>query len=83
MEQEVTQEYTEDDLEMVSINSVCFIKSHSVLTTKLKMSVDNNNMGILYIIDTGSDGNIMPYYIFKKLHPRVTNYQLAKTIKNV
>ena len=46
MEQEVTQEYTEDDPEMVSINSVCFNKSFSVLTAKLKMSIDNNNMVI-------------------------------------
>ena len=78
MEQEVTQEYTEDDLKMVSINSAYFNKSCSVQTTKLEISIDNNNMVILYKIDTGSDGNIMPWYIFKKLSPRVTNYQLAK-----
>ena len=51
MEQEDTQEYTKDDLETVSINSVCFNKSHSVLTAKLNMSIDNNNMIILYKID--------------------------------
>ena len=72
MEQEGTQEYTEYDLEMVSINSVCFNKSHSMLTTKLKMSIDNNIV-IPYKIDIGSDGNIMPWYVFKKLFPRVTN----------
>ena len=52
MEQEGTQEYTEDDLEMVSINSVYFNQSHSMLTSKLKMSIDNNNMVIAYKIDT-------------------------------
>ena len=47
------------------------------------MSVDNNNMVIPYKIDRGSDGNIMPWYIFKKLSPRVTKYQFAKTVKNI
>ena len=83
MEQDLTQEYTEDNLEMVSMNSVCFNKSHSKLIAKLKMSVDNNNMVIPYKIETRSDRNIMPWYIFKKIHPRVTNYELAKTIKNI
>ena len=69
MKQEVTQEYTEDDLETVSINSVCFNKSHLILTTKLKMSVDNNNMVLPYKTDTGSDGNIIPWYIFKNYPP--------------
>ena len=55
MEQEDIQEYMEDDLEMVSINSVCFNKRCSVLIAKLKMSVDNNNMIMPYKIDTESD----------------------------
>ena len=79
MEQEVTPEYIEDDLETVNINSVCFNKSCSMLTAKLKMSIDNNNMVILYKIDTGSDRNIMPWCIFNKLFPKITNYQLTKT----
>ena len=57
--------YTEDDLEMVSINSVCFNKKQSMLNTKLEMCIDNNNMVIPYKIDTGRDRNIMPWYIFK------------------
>ena len=66
---------------MVSIKSVCFNKSYSMLTAKLEMFVDNNNIVIPYKIDTGSDGNIMPWYIFKELFPGVTGSQLAKTIK--
>ena len=31
-----------------------------------------------YKIDTGSDGNIMPWYIFKKLFPRVIEAKLKK-----
>ena len=53
-----------------------------MLTAKLETFADNNNMAIPYKIDTGSDGNIMPWYIFKKLFPGVTDSQLAKTIKN-
>ena len=82
MEQEVSQEYTEHDLEMVSINSVCFTKNYSMLTTKLEMYIGNKNMVIQYKIDIGSDGNIMPWYIFKNLFPRVIKSQLVKTIKN-
>ena len=42
----------------------------------------SNKITILYKIDTGSDSNIMPWYIFKKLFPRVTEAELAKTGKN-
>ena len=53
-----------------------------MLTAKLKTCVNSNNMVIPYKIDPGSDRNIMPWYIFKKLFPRVTESQLTKTIKN-
>ena len=79
MEQEVSQEYTEDDLEVVSIN---FNKNCSMLTPKLEIYVGNNNMVIPYKIDTGNDRNIMPWYIFEKFFPGVIEYQLAKTTKN-
>ena len=36
----------------------------------------------MYKIDTGNDDNIMPWYIFKKLFPRVTETELAKPFKN-
>ena len=82
MEQEVSQEYREDEIEMVSINSVYMIKNQSMLTAKLDTYTGDNKITIPYKIDTGSDGNIMPWYIFKKLFPRVTEAELAKTIKN-
>ena len=53
-----------------------------MLTVKLDMHTDNNKITILYKIDAGSDGNIMPWYIFKKLFPIVTEAELTKTIKN-
>ena len=36
-----------------------------MLTTKLDMQSGDNKELILYKIDTGSDGNIMPWYVFK------------------
>ena len=82
MEQDVSQEYREDEIEMVSINSVYMNKNWLMLTAKLEMCTGDNKITIPYKIDTGSDGNIMHWYIFKKLFPRVTEAELEKTIKN-
>ena len=82
MDQEVSQEYTGDVIEMVSVNSVYMNKNQSVLNAKLETCICNNNMIIPCNIDVGSDSNIIPWYIFKKLFPRVTESQLTKTIKN-
>ena len=82
MEQEVSQEYREDEIEMVSISSVYMNKNWLMLTAKLDTHADNNKITIPYKIDTGSEGNIMPWYIFKKLFQRVTEAELTKTIKN-
>ena len=49
-----------------------------MLTAKLDMHAGDNKVIIPYKIDTGSDGNIMPWYIFKKLFPRVTEAELHK-----
>ena len=81
-EQEVSHEYTEDNLEMLSINSVCLNKNQLMLTAKSDTCVGSNNMIIPYKIDTGSDGNIMPWYIFIKLFSRVTESQLTKPLKS-
>ena len=39
-------------------------------------NTDNNNIVIPYKIDTGSEGNIMPLFIFKKLFKNITEDQL-------
>ena len=78
----MSKEYKEDNIEMVVINSVCMNKSQSMLTAKLHVYTGDNNVIIPYKIDTGSDGNIMPWYIFKKWFARVTEAELTKTIKN-
>ena len=55
-----------------------------MLTAKLDMHVGINKITILYKIDKGSDGNIMPWYIFKKLFPRVTKAELMnKEIEHI
>ena len=60
MEQEVSQEYSKDEIEMVNINSVYMNKNILMLTAKLDMHAGNNKINIPYKIDTGSDSNIMP-----------------------
>ena len=52
-----------------------------MLTAKLEMCTGNNKLTFPYKIDTGSDGNIMPWYIFKKLFPQITEDKPEKTIK--
>ena len=50
------------------------------MTANLKMLVGKNSISVPYKIDMGSDSNIMPLNIFKKLFPGVTNEWLADTI---
>ena len=82
MEQKVSQEYREDEIQMMSINSVYMNRNQLVVTTKLDMHAGDNKITIQYKIDIGSDSNIMPWCIFKKLFPKVTEAELAKTINN-
>ena len=56
-------------------------KNQLMLTAKLDTHAGDNKITILYKIDTGSDGNIMPWYIFKKLFPRVTEAELTKQLR--
>ena len=53
-----------------------------MLAAKLDVHTGNNQVIVLYKIDTGSDSNIMSWYIFKKLFPWVTEAKVMKTIKN-
>ena len=78
MEEKASQEYREDEIEMASINSVYMNKKWLMLTAKLETRAGNNKITIPYKIDMGSDGNIMSWYIFKKLFPRVIKAELKK-----
>ena len=63
----MAQELQEEEIETVSINSVYLNKNQSLITARLEMQVGKTTVEIPYKIDTGSEGNIMPLYIFKKL----------------
>ena len=60
---EVSQE--DDEIEEVSINSVYLNNKWLLITTDLEMQVSKNTVKITYKIGTGSEGNLMPLYIFK------------------
>ena len=81
MEQETSQEYSKDEIETVSIDSVHMNKNQSMLTAELEMHTSNNKLTFPYKIDRGSDDNIMPWHIFKKLFPRVTEAESKRPLK--
>ena len=78
VDQETVEDVTDEDIKLVSINSVQFNKNLSILTAKLKTS-GQNSVIVPYKIDTGSDRNIMPEHIFKIVFPEVMKEQLAAT----
>ena len=46
------------------------------------MQVGNNALKVPYKIDTGSEGNLMPLYIFKELFRNGSVEQLKRSIKS-
>ena len=66
LEVEMAQKTFKAEIETVSINLVCLNKNWSLITAYLETQVGKNSIEIPYKIDTGSEGNIMPLYIFKK-----------------
>ena len=75
----MVQDSQDEEIETVSINLIYLNKNSLSLT--LEMQVGKNTVEILYKIDTGSKGNIMPLYIFKILFKDKTDEQLEKSIK--
>ena len=55
----MSQEYSRDEIETVSIDSVHMNKNWSMLTAKLEMCAGDNKLTVPYKIDTESDSNIM------------------------
>ena len=70
------QEINKGEPETVSIDSVHLNKNQSLITVKLEMQAGGNTIEIPYKIDTVSDSNIMPLFIFKKLFKNTTEEQL-------
>ena len=78
VEQEAAQDSADENcIDSVNISSVHFNKNQSVITARLKMSAGINNVIVPYKVDTGSEGNIMPLHICKKLFPKIISEQLA------
>ena len=61
----------EEDIETVSINSIYLNRNRSLITAHLKRWVGKTVTEIPYKIDTGSKGNIMPLYIYKKNYSKM------------
>ena len=80
-EVEVNVLQEEDEIEEASINLVYFNNKWLLITTQLEMQVNENTIKIPYKIDTGSKGNLMPLYIFKKLCRNRSVEQLGSSIK--
>ena len=64
---------------MVNINSIIFNSKWLVITANLKTSLNQVSIIVPYKVDTGSDENIMPLHLYKRLFPRATKEQLATT----
>ena len=80
-EVKMAQDFQDEEIEMVSIDSVHLNRNWSVITAYLDIYAGKNNVEIPYKIDMGSEGNIMPLYIFKKLFKNVMVEQLKKSIR--
>ena len=55
----------------------------SVIFTKLELSTSQTRAKIAYEIDTGSDGNLMAFRVFRILFPRSTVVELNGTINKI
>ena len=55
-----------EDILIVSINSLYLNRKCPLLIAHLEMQVGETALEIPYKINTGSEGNLMPLYIFKK-----------------
>ena len=78
VEVEKAQECSEGKIETMSIDSVYMNKDWSILTADLEMCAGDNKIIVLYKIDTGSKGNIMPWHIFKRLFKKHYRSQTQK-----
>ena len=82
VEVEMAPEQHEDEIETVSINSLFLNKHHSLITADLEIQVGETTIEVPYKIDTGSEGNLMPLYIFKELFEGMPEEQLKGSIKS-
>ena len=69
----------EPGIKMVNRNSFHFNSNNSAVIAHLKTSSNKATIMVPYKVDTGSDGNIMPFNIFTKLFSSTTMDQLVAT----
>ena len=81
VELEMAQEPQKEEIETVSINSIYLNKKCLLITARLEMQVGENTIEVPYKIDTGSEGNLMPLYIFKRLFKNMPEEQLKGSMK--
>ena len=72
----VVQESQDEQIEIVSIDSVCLNRNQSVIMAHLDTFTGKDKVEIPYKIDMGSKGNIMLLYIFKKIFKNTMVEQL-------
>ena len=73
---EAVQESQGEQIEMVSIDSVHLNRNWPVITASLDTFAGENKVEIPYKVDTGSEGNIMLFHIFKENFQNITVEQL-------
>ena len=73
---EAAQESQDEQIEIRSIDSVSLNRNQSVITATLDTFAGKNKVKILYKVDTGSEGNIMLFHIFKKIFQNTKVEQL-------
>ena len=69
----------ESDIKTVNVNFISFKSNHSMIIAKLKTSSKQATITVPYKFDTGCDGNIMPFNVFKKIFPNTIEDQLVAT----
>ena len=80
LEQGQDQHHEKDDnIDRVNINCIIFSRKLVVITATLKILSNQLLIIVSYKVDTGSDGNIMPLHMYKRLFPMATKEQLAAT----
>ena len=76
VEVEMAQDSQDEEIETVSIDLIYLNKNWLVINVHLETHAGKNTVEAPYKIDMGSEGNIILFYVFKKLFKNVTVEQL-------
>ena len=70
-----------EDIEIISVNSLYLNRKWSLIMAHLETQAGKNALEIPYKIDTGSEANLMPLYIFRKLFKNMSKEQLKRSVE--